>query len=99
VADLARSNVLALRAEASDAAYNVATGVQTSIAELVGMLVELSGAGVEPEYRPAERSLVTHRVGSTGAAARDLGFTAEIALRDGLRDLVEWRRRQRALAA
>jgi UDP-glucose 4-epimerase len=93
VADIARANVLALKAEASDAAYNVATGVQTSIAELVGLLVELSGVAVTPEFRPAERSFVTHRVGGTEAAARDLGFRAEIPLADGLRDLVEWRRR------
>jgi UDP-glucose 4-epimerase len=93
VADIARANVLALKAEASDAAYNVATGVQTSIAELVGRLVELSGVAVTPEFRPAERSFVTHRVGGTEAAARDLGFRAEIPLADGLRDLVEWRRR------
>jgi UDP-glucose 4-epimerase len=93
VADIARSNVLALKAECSDAAYNVATGVQTSIADLVGMLVELSGAPVTPEFRPGERSFVTQRVGGTEAAARDLGFTAAIPLRDGLRDLIEWRRR------
>jgi UDP-glucose 4-epimerase len=99
VADIARANVLALAAEAGDAAYNVATGVCTSIAELVGMLIELSGVDVEPEYRPQERSFVSHRLGGTAAAARDLGFRAEIGLRDGLRDLVEWRRRRRALAA
>jgi UDP-glucose 4-epimerase len=93
VADIARSNVLALKADCRDAAYNVATGVQTSIAELVALLVELSGVPVEPEFRPGERSFVTQRVGDTAAAARDLGFTAEIALRDGLRDLFEWRRR------
>jgi UDP-glucose 4-epimerase len=93
VADIARANVLALQAEATDAAYNVATGVQTSIAALVGLLVELSGVPVAPEFQPAERSFVTQRVGGTEAAARDLGFRAEIGLADGLRDLVAWRRR------
>jgi len=93
VADIAQANVRALQADISDTAYNVATGVQTSIAKLVGMLVELSGVSVEPEFRTGERSFVTQRVGGTEAAARELGFTAEIALRDGLRDLVEWRRR------
>jgi UDP-glucose 4-epimerase len=97
VADIARANVLALKAAATDAAYNVATGVRTSIAELVGLLVEISGVAVAPEYRPAERSFVTHRVGGTEAAAHDLGFRAEIGLANGLRDLVAWRRR--ALAA
>jgi nucleoside-diphosphate-sugar epimerase len=93
VADIARANVLALQADATDAAYNVATGVQTSIAALVGLLVELSGVPVAAEFRPAERSFVTQRVGGTEAAARDLGFRAQIGLAEGLRDLVAWRRR------
>jgi UDP-glucose 4-epimerase len=98
VADIARANVLALTADVGDAAYNVATGVRTSIADLIAMLVEVSGVPLAPEFRPGERSLVTQRVGGTDAAERDLGFTARIALRDGLRDLVDWRRR-RPLAA
>jgi hypothetical protein len=34
---------------------------------------------------PGEHMFVTHRVGSTIAAERDLGFRAEIEWRDGLR--------------
>jgi UDP-glucose 4-epimerase len=99
VADIARANVLALQADVTDAAYNVATGICTSISEVVETLIELTGSSVEPEYKPEGRSFVTHRVGGTEGAARDLGFTSEIALRDGLADVVSWRRRQRAVAA
>jgi len=35
---------------------------------------------------------VTHRVGSTEAAERLIGFRAEIDLEEGLRSVVEWRR-------
>jgi UDP-glucose 4-epimerase len=85
VADVARCNVLAMESQATDAAYNVGTGVQTSVRELVDELLEITAARIEPEYLPGEHMFVTHRVGSTEAAERDLGFRAEIGWRDGLR--------------
>jgi UDP-glucose 4-epimerase len=91
VTDLARSNVLALQADVTDAAYNVGTGVQTTIRELVEELIAITGVDVEPEYRAEGVSHVTNRVGDTVAAERDLGFAAQVPWREGLRALVEWR--------
>jgi UDP-glucose 4-epimerase len=91
VTDLARSNLLALGADVTDAVYNVGTGVQTTIRELVEELIAITGVDVEPEYREEGVSHVTNRVGDTVAAERDLGFVAEVSWREGLRSLVEWR--------
>lgn len=91
VTDLARSNVLALAADVTDAAYNVGTGVRTTIRELVEELIAITGVDVEPEYRAEGLSHVTNRVGDTVAAERDLGFVAQVPWREGLRALVEWR--------
>jgi UDP-glucose 4-epimerase len=99
VRDVARSNVLALTSDATDACFNVGTGEQTTIRELVDNLVELTGADVEPQYEPQAEMFVTNRVGSTDQAEL-LGFRAEIPLDEGLRSVVEWRRAdQRAAAA
>lgn len=87
VADVARANLLAMESEATDAAYNIGTGVRTTIAELIDELIALTGSDIRPEFLPAEHMFVTHRVGSTEAAERDLGFRAEINWRDGLRTL------------
>jgi UDP-glucose 4-epimerase len=92
VEDVARANVLALTAEATDRAYNIGTGVETTIAELVGALLEDTGSELAPEFLPGEQMFVTRRVGSTDAAERDLGFRAEIPWREGLRTVVDWRR-------
>jgi UDP-glucose 4-epimerase len=92
VADVARANIMALKSGATDRNYNVGTGVKTTIRQLVDSLLEITGADVEPEYRPQEQMFVTHRVGSTEAAARDLGFVAELPYEEGLRSVVEWRR-------
>ena len=92
VGDVARANLAALRAQVTDECFNVASGRGTSINELVKLLIELSGSSVEPEYRPAAQSFVSHRLASTEKAERLLGFRAETELRDGMRRLIEWRR-------
>jgi UDP-glucose 4-epimerase len=92
VTDVARANVLALTADASDEFFNIGIGVKTTIRELVDELLRITGSDLEPEYRPGEQMFVTHRVGSTEKAERLLGFRARIALEDGLRSILEWRR-------
>jgi UDP-glucose 4-epimerase len=91
VKDVARANLAALRSEATDEAFNVATGIKTSIKNLVSMLLELKGSSLTPEYRPAGQVFVTDRVGDPGKALSVLGFAPKTALSDGLRELIEWR--------
>lgn len=98
VDDVARCNILAMKSEATDANYNVGTGVKTTIRELVDALLEITGSELEPEYRPQEQMFVTHRVGSIDAAERDLGFVAELPYREGLESVVAWRRSDQARA-
>jgi UDP-glucose 4-epimerase len=92
VDDVARANILALQADATDEFFNIGIGVKTTIRELVDELLDITGATLEPEYRPQEQMFVTHRVGSTEKAEELLGFRATIPLNDGLRSVVEWRR-------
>jgi UDP-glucose 4-epimerase len=92
VTDVARANVLALTADATDEFFNIGIGVKTTIRELVDLLLEITGTDLEPEYLPQEQMFVTHRVGSTEKAEEMLGFRATIPLEEGLRSVVEWRR-------
>jgi UDP-glucose 4-epimerase len=98
VEDVARANILSLKAEATDTFFNIGTGLGTTIDELVGMLLEITGSGIEPEYLPQEQVFVTNRIGSTELAERLLGFRAEVDLRAGLESVVEWRRADSAAA-
>ncbi len=93
VEDCGKANVCAMKATAADGFYNVGTGKRTSLKELAEMLLNLTGCNKEIQY--AERSsatLVRNRIGSPVLATRDLGFTADIDLMDGLRRLIDWRR-------
>lgn len=99
VADVARANILALEADASDEFFNIGMGVKTTINELVMMLLKITGSDLQPEYRPQEQMFVTHRVGSTEKADRQLGFRARVPLEEGLRSVVEWRQRDQQTVA
>ena len=99
VKDCARANVAAMKADTVDRCYNVCTGTRTSIRELAEMLIQLTGQPVGINYLPDEASFVRNRIGDPTAAKLDLGFVVETDLKDGLRELLDWRddhRRRRA---
>jgi UDP-glucose 4-epimerase len=91
VADVARANVLAATASVTDEAYNVATGVETSLVQLAEALLDAMGSDVGIEFGPErEVPAVERRLAATDRAARDLGFVAEVGLAEGLARLVAW---------
>lgn len=97
VRDVARANILAAKAEASDAVFNVGSGVETSLIELACCLGRVMGRpDLAPEFGPERKvNAVPRRLACTAAAERDLGIRASIGLEEGLAELVEWWRSQR----
>ena len=91
VSDVARANVCALKSDATDRFYNVGMGVKTSIKELCEMILELTGSNLKIQYETAGQTFVTNRIGSTEKAEREIGFKANVELREGLKRLIEWR--------
>lgn len=89
--DIARANVLAISSDVVEGDYNVASGTETSLLDLARALLRAMDSDLEVEFGP-ERAVngVTRRLADTSAATRDLGFTAEIGLDEGLRRLVAW---------
>lgn len=91
VQDVAHANILGMKSDISDQFFNIGTGISTTIAELVDMLLELTNSALKPEYRPQEKMFVQHRVGTTEKAEHLLGFKSQTLLLNGLRRVVEWR--------
>jgi len=94
VDDVARANLSALRSDATDEVFNVASGVETSLLGLLQALLRVVGReDVEPEFGP-ERAVnpVPRRLADTSKAERVLGFRAQVDVADGLRRLVAWRK-------
>lgn len=92
VGDCAAANVCAMKAETTDRFYNVGTGLRTSIKELAEMIVRLTGTNQPIEYVPEGQTFVKNRIGCPEQAREEIGFDAEVALEDGLRALIDWRR-------
>lgn len=100
VEDCARANICAMKAETVDRYYNVGTGKRTSLKELAELLLELTGCDKPVKYAPrSQATLVRNRIGCPKRAAAEIGFTATIDLREGLKRLIEWRASHRAEVA
>ncbi|MBG0563916.1 NAD-dependent epimerase/dehydratase family protein [Actinoplanes aureus] len=96
VADIARANILAARADVTDEVFNIASGTETSLAELAAALSAVMKSDLAPEHGPARAvNGVTRRLASTDAAWDKLGFRAELSLTEGLQGLVDWWRSSR----
>jgi UDP-glucose 4-epimerase len=95
-ADVARANVLAAFSDVADDVFNIASGTETSLAELARGLLRAMGSHLPLEYGPARAvNNVTRRLADTTRARMRLGFETELDLDRGLRSLVEWWRAQR----
>jgi UDP-glucose 4-epimerase len=91
VEDVARANLLAALAPASGEAFNVGSGVETSLTQLAQLLQAAMGADVGIEHAPERRvNPVRRRLADTSRARAELGFEARVELPDGLRRLVAW---------
>jgi UDP-glucose 4-epimerase len=95
IEDCASANVLALRAEVDSEDFNVGHGTSASLNELVALIGELIGEQLEPIYDGAVIP-VPPRVGDVTKARELLGFSAGVALRDGLQTVLDELRRSEA---
>ncbi len=91
VKDVAEANILVSEAglpepEAlDDAAFNVGTGVETSVNELARTLIEISGAEVDVERAPARAGELL-RNALDASELRALGWEPRRSLEEGLRE-------------
>jgi len=98
--DVARANILAAKADASDEVFNVASGTETSLNELAEAVLRVMRSSLRPGYREERKvNPVQRRLADVDKARRLLGFEARTSLDEGLRCLVDWWREQKLVAA
>jgi UDP-glucose 4-epimerase len=88
VHDIARATVLALEADTASMPINVGTGIDTSVAQLAGMLIDAVGMDVEPQFNPRD-VLVSRRAADIRRAKTVLGFEPTITVEEGMTNLVK----------
>ena len=95
IEDIARANILASQAPVTDAVFNIARGVETSLTDLALALLRVMGSDLRLEYGPERKvNPVPRRLADVTAARDLLGFEARVSLDEGLERLVAWWREQ-----
>jgi UDP-glucose 4-epimerase len=89
VKDVAEANVLALRCTGSQV-LNVSSGRGISLLEALGMLKEMSGRNVQPQFRPAQAGDIEQSVLNNGKARDVLWWEPRYSLYDGLLEMMEF---------
>lgn len=91
VKDIAKSNIAALQADITDEAFNIGNCEETSLKELLAVLLKVNDSHLTPEYR-AENSInpVSRRLADISKAKDLLRFTPSISLEQGMKELSEW---------
>jgi UDP-glucose 4-epimerase len=76
VGDCARANVCAMKSDATDRAYNVASGKKTSLRELAHAAFEVLGKTPEIRYEPLVKWRAAH-MAEVEQRRREAGVAAE----------------------
>jgi UDP-glucose 4-epimerase len=84
VGDVARANVLALEREVPPRAYNIGTGIETSVNQLYELLREASGRDIPPRHGPAKPGEQLRSCVDPSKAAEFLEWRPEMDLASGL---------------
>jgi UDP-glucose 4-epimerase len=97
VSDVVAANLAAASAPASVSGnvYNVAPGHSRTLLELLEVLGEVIGCTPDPVFTDPRPGDVPRAGADASAAARDLGWRAEVPFADGLARYVDWLRTSR----
>jgi UDP-glucose 4-epimerase len=91
VKDIANANIAALQADVTDEAFNIGNCEETSLKQLLGVLLKVNDSTLEPEFRE-ENSInpVSRRLADVSKAEKLLDFKPSVSLEQGMRELTAW---------
>jgi len=88
VEDIVKANLLAM--DGNEGIYNIGTGIETSVNELVKMFSTVLNKDIKPVYEPPRKGEV-QRIALYGTKAnKELGFRPQFSLEEGLRKTIKW---------
>jgi len=91
VKDIAKANVASLQADVTDESFNIGNCEETSLKQLLEVLLKVNDSTLTPEHRE-ENSInpVSRRLADITKAQKLLGFVPTVNLEEGLKELSQW---------
>ena len=91
VRDVAKANVLALLSDVTDESFNIGNQRETSLKELLEILLKVNNSTLEPKFMPENTvNPVSRRLADISKAKRLLGYEPTVSLEVGLKLLSDW---------
>jgi len=91
VKDIAKANVAALLSDATDEVFNIGNCEETSLSELLDVLLKVNNSKLKPEYRASDSvNPVPRRLAEISKAEHILNFKPTISLEKGMKELSQW---------
>jgi UDP-glucose 4-epimerase len=84
VSDVVQANLKAMTARAAGKVFNIATGVQVSIKEMLVHLNEILNVKIAPRFEPAQKGDILHSVADISEAKKVLHFSPDVPFHEGL---------------
>ncbi len=93
VRDIVRANLVASEhPNAAGKIFNICTGVETRLLDLLDVMYELLPNVPTHQFAPPRAGDIYRSVGSPQKAAEAMDFRAEVSLVDGLKEVIDWMR-------
>jgi len=89
VHDVVNANILAMSTELRGEGINICTGSVISVSELANKIIRISGSDSELRTSESREGDIMHSEGSPAQAKNFISFKCQIALEDGLKELIQ----------
>lgn len=91
VKDIAKANIAALQSDVTDESFNIGNCEETSLAQLLDVLLKVNDSTLKPEFRD-ESSVnpVSRRLADISKAEKLLDFKPTVSLEQGMKELTNW---------
>lgn len=91
VKDVAEANVAALLSEITDENFNIGNSRETSLKELLEMMIKINSSNIKPEYLESNTvNPVSRRLSDNSKARHLLNYSPRTILEQGLKELCDW---------
>jgi len=89
VHDVVQANILAAESDVSGEAFNVGSGVSTSVKTLAETVIKLFGSKLEPDYEKEQKIIVRRRQADISKIKKMLNFQPRVGFEEGLGEVAK----------